>query len=242
MSISRSFDYAIARTRDSTGRCAKVSICFLDVFMRCLETDLVLQRIHAGLLWDQIGQEEFLFCLNVNHRVVGHCFYEREVQQPENQNMKIRNIIAALVAVVAINVANAQAPAQAPAPAPQTFQLGEIVRDAQGNEYKVVLEPVRKVVAATPQVIAQPAPAAVAAPAQVTYAQPAQVVYAQQPQGNGLGKYVGDTVITGAGGAAQGAILGAVTGRNVGKEALGMGAGAAGGKVAGDLLNGIFRR
>lgn len=154
----------------------------------------------------------------------------------------IRNLIAALVAVVSINIANGQAPAQAPA-APQTFQLGEIVRDAQGNEYKVVLEPVRKVVAATPQVIAQPAVAPVAvAPAPVAYAQPGQVVYAQQPQGNGLGKYVGDTVITGAGGAAQGAILGAVTGRNVGKEALGMGAGAAGGKVAGDLLNGIFRR
>ena len=175
----------------------------------------------------------------MTHRVVRHRLNKRGVQRT-TQNMKIKYIIAALVAVVGINL-SAQNTAPAQASAPQTFQLGEIVKDTAGNEYRVVLEPIRKVVAATPQVIAQPAPVPVA-PAPVAYAQPGQVVYAQPPQGNGLGRYVGDTVVTGAGGAAQGAILGAVTGRNVGKEALGMGAGAAGGKVAGDFLNGIFRR
>lgn len=206
-----------------------------------METDLVLQRIRGGPLWDQIGHDEQTSCRYMIHRVVRHRLDRRGVQQT-TENMKIKYIIAALVAAVSINLnLSAQNTAPAQAQAPQTFQLGEIVKDTAGNEYRVVLEPIRKVVAATPQVIAQPAPVAVA-PAPVAYAQPGQVVYAQPPQGNGLGRYVGDTVVTGAGGAAQGAILGAVTGRNVGKEALGMGAGAAGGKVAGDLLNGIFRR
>jgi hypothetical protein len=145
--------------------------------------------------------------------------------------MNFSNVVksAALVALMTVS-ANAQVQSGTMVP------LGGFVEDSAGNRYQVVLQPVAK-----------PAPVAVA-PAPVVAApvvQQPQVVYvqqAQQPQGNPVGKYVGDTLVTGAGGAAQGAILGAVTGRNVGKEALGMGAGAAGGKVATDLINGIFKR
>lgn len=150
--------------------------------------------------------------------------------------MNFSNIVksAALVALMTVS-AQAQAQVQSGTMVP----LGGFVEDSAGNRYQVVLQPVAK----PAPVVAAPAPV-VTAPAPVVVQQP-QVVYvqqAQQPQGNPVGKYVGDTLVTGAGGAAQGAILGAVTGRNVGKEALGMGAGAAGGKVATDLINGIFRR
>jgi hypothetical protein len=152
--------------------------------------------------------------------------------------MNISNIVksAALVALLTVS-AHAQIQSGTMVP------LGSFVEDSAGNRYQVVLQPVAK---PAPVVVA-PAPVAVA-PAPVVAApvvQQPQVVYVQQaaqPQGNPVGKYVGDTLVTGAGGAAQGAILGAVTGRNVGKEALGMGAGAAGGKVATDLINGIFKR
>ncbi len=148
--------------------------------------------------------------------------------------MNFSNIVKS-AAFVALMTVSAHAQVQSGTMVP----LGGFVEDSAGNRYQVVLQPVAK----PAPVVAAPAPV-VAAPAPVVVQQP-QVVYvqqAQQPQGNPVGKYVGDTLVTGAGGAAQGAILGAVTGRNVGKEALGMGAGAAGGKVATDLINGIFRR
>ena len=148
--------------------------------------------------------------------------------------MNFSNVVKS-AALVALMTVSAQAQVQSGTMVP----LGGFVEDSAGNRYQVVLQPVAK----PAPVVAAPAPV-VAAPAPVVVQQP-QVVYvqqAQQPQGNPVGKYVGDTLVTGAGGAAQGAILGAVTGRNVGKEALGMGAGAAGGKVATDLINGIFRR
>ena len=148
--------------------------------------------------------------------------------------MNFRNVVKS-AALVALMTVSAQAQIQSGTMVP----LGGFVEDSAGNRYQVVLQPVAK----PAPVVAAPAPV-VTAPAPVVVQQP-QVVYvqqAQQPQGNPVGKYVGDTLVTGAGGAAQGAILGAVTGRNVGKEALGMGAGAAGGKVATDLINGIFRR
>lgn len=149
--------------------------------------------------------------------------------------MNFSNVIKS-AALVALLTVSAQAQIQSGTMVP----LGSFVEDSAGNRFQVVLQPVAK----PAPVVAAPAPV-VAAPAPVVVQQP-QVVYvqqgAQQPQGNPVGKYVGDTLVTGAGGAAQGAILGAVTGRNVGKEALGMGAGAAGGKVATDLINGIFKR
>jgi hypothetical protein len=146
--------------------------------------------------------------------------------------MSISNIIKSATLVVLLTVTAEAQQIQSGTMVP----LGGFVEDGAGNRYQVVLQPVAK-----------PAPVVVA-PAPVMAApvvQQPQVVYVQQaaqPQGNAVGKYVGDTLVTGAGGAAQGAILGAVTGRNVGKEALGMGAGAAGGKVATDLINGIFKR
>lgn len=149
--------------------------------------------------------------------------------------MNFSNVIKS-AALVALLTVSAQAQIQSGTMVP----LGSFVEDSAGNRFQVVLQPVAKptpVVAAPAPVVVAPAPAVVQQP-QVVYVQQA----AQQPQGNAVGKYVGDTLVTGAGGAAQGAILGAVTGRNVGKEALGMGAGAAGGKVATDLINGIFKR
>ena len=155
--------------------------------------------------------------------------------------MNIKNIIKGIgIAVAMLITVSAEAQIQNGTMVP----LGSFLEDAAGNRYQVVLQPVAKPVAVAPgPVVAAPAPVVVA-PAPIVVQQPQQVVYQQapQPQGNGVGRYVGDVLVTGAGGAAQGAILGAVTGRNVGKETLGMAGGAAGGKVATDLINGFLKR
>jgi hypothetical protein len=150
--------------------------------------------------------------------------------------MNIKNIINGIAIAMLLTV-SADAQIQNGTLVP----LGSFVEDQAGNRYQVVLQPIPRVVA--PPVVTAPPPVVVA-PAPVVVQQPQQVIYQQapQPQGNGVGRYVGDVLVTGAGGAAQGAILGAVTGRNVGKETMGMAGGAAGGKVATDLLNGIFKR
>jgi hypothetical protein len=153
--------------------------------------------------------------------------------------MNIKNIMGIAVAMLLTVTAKAQIQSGTMVP------LGSYLEDAAGNRYQVVLQPVAKPVAVAPApVVVAPAPVVVA-PAPVVVQQPQQVVYQQAPQvqqGSGVGKYVGDVLVTGAGGAAQGAILGGVTGRNVGKETMGMAGGAVGGKVATDLLNGIFKR
>ena len=151
--------------------------------------------------------------------------------------MNIKNIIKGIAVAMLITVS-----AKAQIVNGTMVPLGSYLEDAAGNRYQVVLQPVPKPVAVAPAPVVTAPPQVVVAPAPVVVQQPQQVVYQQQPQANGVGKYVGDVLVTGAGGAAQGAILGAVTGRNVGKEAMGMAGGAAGGKVATDLINGIFKR
>lgn len=147
----------------------------------------------------------------------------------------IRNLVVAVAFAMALTV-KAQVAPGTPVP------LGGYLQDSAGNLYQVVLQPVPKVATAPAAPAAAPV---VAAPAPVVVQQPAQqVVYTQAPaqQSSGIGRYVGDVLVTGAGGGAQGAIVGAITGRNVAKEALGTAAGTAGGKVTGDLINGIFKR
>ena len=158
----------------------------------------------------------------------------------------IKSIVAAFAALIVLGLT-----AQAQMTQGQLVPLGGYVQDSAGNTYQVVLQPVPKAPAAP---VAAPAPVAaapvIAQPApQVVYVQQApapqqQVVYVQQApaaqQGNGLGKYAGDLMVTGAGGATQGAIVAAVTGRPIAQEAAGTAAGTAGAKVVTDLAKKIF--
>lgn len=159
-----------------------------------------------------------------------------------NKNMKINLKVAAFVAML---ISSLSFTAQAQVAPGSLVPLGGYLQDGAGNLYQVVLAPVPKTTAA-PAVAPAAAPVVaapvVAAPVVAAPVMAAPVVAQPAQQGNGLGRYVGDVLVTGAGGAATGAILGGITGRDVGKEALGMAGGQAGGKVATDLINGIFRR
>lgn len=160
--------------------------------------------------------------------------FRKEAENSKLKNVMNKILLIAIAFAMALTVTvNGQVAPGTPVP------LGGYLQDQQGNLYQVVLQRV------TPA--AAPVAAAPVAAAPVVVQQPAQqVFYVQQPapakQPSPVADYLKKTVVTGAGGAGQGAVIAAVKGEKILPNVAAFSAGGVANQLVQDGANALLKR